>query len=65
MLALVSGRYKLIKPLAETGYYELYDVGTDPDERFDLAWSLPETRRVLNHRLETFRDIDQWHGSPD
>jgi hypothetical protein len=65
MLALVSGRYKLIKPLAETDYYELYDLEADPGEVSDLSWSRPELRRALTHRLELFRDIDRWHGSSD
>jgi arylsulfatase A-like enzyme len=65
MLALVSGRHKLIKPLAETDYYELYDLEADPAERNDLSWVMPDLRRALTQRLELFRDIDQWHGSAD
>ena len=56
---------ELIKPLAETDYYELYDLVADPGEEIDLSRSRPELQRALTYRLELFRDIDQWHGSVD
>lgn len=56
LLAIVDGRYKLIKTI-EDGLTELYDVASDPGEAVDL-WPLhPEIGRRLERELETYRDI--------
>jgi arylsulfatase A-like enzyme len=44
--AIILGDYKLIHYLS-TGEYELYDLSTDPDERWNLAAEDGERREEL------------------
>jgi arylsulfatase A-like enzyme len=50
--ALTDGRYKLI--WGEDGRHELYDLGSDPGERVDLAARESELALEMLSRLETF-----------
>jgi choline-sulfatase len=56
LLAIVDGRYKLIKTI-EDGLTELFDVVADPGELVDLWPVHPEIGRSLERQLETYRDV--------
>jgi len=56
LLAIVDGRYKLIKTI-EDGLTELYDVSTDPGELVELWPAQPTIGRSLERQLETYRDV--------
>jgi len=56
MMAIVSGRYKLIKTL-EDNLMELYDVISDPTESVDRLSIEPDVARRLEHAAELYRDI--------
>ena len=56
MMAIVLGRYKLIKTL-EDNLMELYDVVSDPGETVDLLPREPDVAQRLEHAAELYRDI--------
>jgi choline-sulfatase len=52
--SIVSGGMKLIRDV-HSGALELYELGTDPDERNDLAAARNDLARELEQRLATWR----------
>jgi hypothetical protein len=49
------GRWKLVEWF-EDGAYELYELGTDPGERVNLAVAEPERAADLLDRLQSWRE---------
>jgi hypothetical protein len=56
LLAIVDGRYKLMKTL-EDSLQQLFDLEADPGEHVDLLPRLPSLAQRMEKDLETYRDI--------
>lgn len=53
--AVREGNWKLIEFFEEGGYVELYDLQTDPQERKNLAKSMPERAAALRRTLHEWQ----------
>jgi hypothetical protein len=63
ILAIVEGRFKLVKGLEDT-LFELFDELDDPAETRDLSAAEAVERARLSQHLALFRDLDGWPEWP-
>jgi hypothetical protein len=64
MMAIIFGRYKLIKTL-EDNLMELYDVMSDPAESVDRLSDEPDVARRLERAAELYRDLAGYPNTAD
>jgi hypothetical protein len=67
--AIIKGRWKLVKIALLPGKTELFDLGTDPAEKYDVAVQNPEIVRDLESRLIAYaseQKMSEWlKAQPD